>query len=68
LISIWEKDLEGINKRQHGNSTMNDSSATSTQPASIPPADPARDLVVARPDKDRSLPTSVWWATPTTTS
>ena len=35
---------------------MNDSPSTSAQPAPIPPDDPRRQLAVARPDEDGSLP------------
>ena len=35
---------------------MTDSSDASSRPARIPPDDPRRNLVVARPDEDRSLP------------
>ena len=36
---------------------MDDSSSTSSQPIStIPPDDPRRDLVLARPDEDQNLP------------
>jgi hypothetical protein len=37
---------------------MTDSSGASSQPAPIPPDDPQRSLVLARPDEDQNLPHS----------
>ncbi|MGI8773361.1 MAG: cupin domain-containing protein [Acidobacteriaceae bacterium] len=47
---------ESTRGRQQRSSAMSDNSSTSSQPASIPPDDLKRQLTVARPDRDQSLP------------